>query len=312
MNRYGYPKSKLLQAKLLNGSMTDCHLPETHLFNEQLLIQMLHRHKTVYVKPDGGGKGRGIIRIDNLPAKQFRIYYGKKVFGCHGNPRLKQVIKNMIPKKTIIQQGVPSLTLDKRHYLLRTHLQRVNQQWQVAGILAAVAPLKEYVANGHRGARSIRVEELFHKYLRLPPAQQNHVLAILKRSSIQIAQALAKKYPRQTEYGIDFGMDQDKKLWVYEANITPGIKSFAKLYPHQYQQIIKNRRATIRIERQSSSKPLGLPPKGVNKAPSVSQIETQKRKLHPTPYLLAPVTFTATDSNPSHFYRVEYQKLSPR
>lgn len=40
------------------------------------------------------------------------------------------------------------------------------------------------------------------------------------------ANVISRVHPKWAEFGVDVGIDPKGRIWIYEVNITPGIKNF--------------------------------------------------------------------------------------
>lgn len=48
--------------------------------------------------------------------------------------------------------------------------------------------------------------------------------------------------PIYSEFGVDIGIDNKDKLWIYEVNVTPGIRSFKELDYLLYRHLLNLRK----------------------------------------------------------------------
>ncbi|MFD1394910.1 YheC/YheD family protein [Kroppenstedtia eburnea] len=57
-------RSKMKKTKpLMNDPIVSRHVPKTDWFRASTLRRMLRSYSTVYIKPDIGRKGNGVIRV---------------------------------------------------------------------------------------------------------------------------------------------------------------------------------------------------------------------------------------------------------
>ncbi|MFC4076864.1 YheC/YheD family protein [Salinithrix halophila] len=250
-----YPKSKWLQVGLLaKNKKTASLLPVTSLYTEKSLARFVKYYSIVYVKPDSGGQGRGIIRVDRLPKGGFRVQCDKKnMFACNASV-LQKVLKKLTQgKKHIIQQGIQSVTPDHRPFDIRVHVQLVRGGWVVGGMAGKLGKPGEAITNRHGGGLPIEVGKLLTRYVKMDTKKANRVKKSLGQAAIAAAIGMSKGYPHLLEYGVDIGVDKKGKLWIYEVNITPGVAIFWNLKDKSnYYRILANRKKPSPLSRRQS------------------------------------------------------------
>jgi hypothetical protein len=241
--RYG--RSKWTQANLLTRhTPTAAHVPATLPFSAANMKRLLSRYSTLYVKPDAGGQGIGVIRVDKRKERGYLVRTAGKRMVSKDRQALFRVLKMLTQRRRyVIQQGISSVTLKGNPFDIRVHIQRVQGKWVIGGMAGKVAPPKEIVTNRHRGGTPIEINVLLKRHLGYNKKQRSYMEQQLKKLSLETARAMAIGYPRIREYGIDFGLNSKGKLWIYEANITPGIAIFASL-PNkgQYYRVLRLRK----------------------------------------------------------------------
>ncbi len=63
------------------------------------------------------------------------------------------------------------------------------------------------------------------------------IIVEIEQVSLLIAQQLAKSYTKKRVFGIDLGIDQEGKVWIIEANLTPAVSIFKSLQDGSYETI---------------------------------------------------------------------------
>lgn len=219
-------KSKLSVAYLLtNTPNTLDHIPATQLLGKGSFNRMLNDFPIVYIKSDAGSKGKGIIRVDRLGSELFVIRNSKDTVECNTQQAAWKIVNGLTRgKKYIIQQGINSVSVNNSHFDLRVHMMRVNGKWSPLGMCGKLAAPGKIVTNWWRGGKILPVDVLFTDELGYSPETKDTVLKNIEEFSIQTAEAVGKMYPSNFEFGLDIGIDQDQKLWLFEANINPQIK----------------------------------------------------------------------------------------
>ncbi|WP_161793384.1 YheC/YheD family protein [Cohnella kolymensis] len=209
------------------------YVPDTDWFEYSSLHKMLKTYSCVYIKPDSGNKGTGIIRVKKLNSKECEISYKKTTSRSSPDKLYSRIKKILKPeKKYIIQQGVDLATYQNRPFDVRVVLQKPLGKWRATLMSAKLAPHKSsVVTNVAKGAE----DRNLYKLLKGTDQSLNSfaVLRDLMDASHQIAQILSSHFPLNI-LGLDMGIDKKGKVWFIEANTKPecsGMKRYdGKLY----------------------------------------------------------------------------------
>ncbi|WP_235549190.1 YheC/YheD family protein [Paenibacillus sp. Root444D2] len=220
MNRARTVSSKWVKTKvlLLNKELRK-FVPETRIYSQKNLLEMLNKHKMVYVKPLNGSSGHGVIRVEKNEtyrfqsgkrAKSFRTFLG--LFGALNKAKLA--------RSYLIQQGIHLLTHQKRIFDIRIMVQKSPKKtWETTGYIGRVAHPQKIVTNFHNSGKPLPLELLLATYLKNP--KKDYYIKSLRHLGYQIATHYQKVYPRFKEIGVDIGIDKKLKPWVIEVNTAP-------------------------------------------------------------------------------------------
>ncbi|MFJ7727609.1 YheC/YheD family protein [Neobacillus sp. NPDC097160] len=147
--------------KLKQNPLTSSNFPETEVFSDDTLQEILKRSSFVYVKPIGGKEGRGVIRISKNSDGTYSIN-GFTNTGLEIDENfisLENVMtflhSNYIQKSLqsyIIQQGVSSFTPDGQALGVRVHIQYVQDKWVLGGMLGKLGNRDDGIVNRNRGS----------------------------------------------------------------------------------------------------------------------------------------------------------------
>lgn len=238
-------KSKLAVAyQLMYSPDVSDHIPETELLRESSFRRMIIKHDKVYLKPDGGRKSRGVIRIEKLGNGSFRLRQGTDSEYLD-EQELWTRVKGMIgDTKYIIQRAIDSVTIEGRHFDLRCHAVRVNGKWRVGGICGRLGERESVVTTSHYGGTPTLIETLFKRHLKYSDKEQSQMYRKVESCILKTVNRVSYMYPNLIEFAVDIGIDRKKRIWIYEVNIEPLIRGNFKLLPDKrlYQRIQKLRR----------------------------------------------------------------------
>ncbi|WP_165921068.1 YheC/YheD family protein [Paenibacillus albiflavus] len=235
-----YIPSKWAKTKVLNKhSHIQKYIPTTSLFSKDELRKYLNRYRVVFIKPDTGSKGKGILQAEidskyhlkwNTQHKSFRTYNG--LFS-----KLKERMTN---RKYVIQKGIHLLTSDGRPFDFRVMIQRNKDGvWEESGIIGRLASKNKIVTNGAQGATLHPIHTLLEPYL--SESEIDGYVSLLYDLGKQTAKKLRKKFPDVWEIGMDVGIDNELRPWIIEVNTRPEYEPLSKLEDKTiYRKLVKN------------------------------------------------------------------------
>ncbi|MHA0857581.1 YheC/YheD family protein [Paenibacillus sp. CMAA1364] len=238
---------------LMQNDYISKHIPITHKYSHETLQRMLQEFSFVFLKPEIGTYGRGVLCIEkiadkpegnaqsniNIAPSGYKLRYAKETHTLYS-------IDDLIPwldvytgnRSYLIQQGIQLLQYKNRPFDLRVLTQKSpNQHWVTTGIIGRVAAPHKIITNYHSGGKCQTFETLMTPYKKT--MEQFTLQQSIKKLGIAVAQQLQKKYPNIKEIGLDIAIDKDGSYWILEVNTLPAIFPFKKFIPDKdvYQRI---------------------------------------------------------------------------
>lgn len=221
--------SKWNKTKIIVGApKLASHVPETRIMSRSSLLAMLNRYGMVYVKPDIGHQGVGVMKVEKL-RKGYLVHYGtvRQRFGTFDGA-YKWIEKNRKRRVYLVQRGIRMIRLGGRPVDFRVMIQRNEKRnWEVTGTLARMAHPGKPVTNGSQGGTIYSSRPLLNKV-----AGSSRGAAILRQFrelAYRSAYRLAGSYPKLNELGLDVALDTNKRSWILEINTGPDAKPFVLL-----------------------------------------------------------------------------------
>lgn len=226
------------------------YIPDTRLYSYENLEEMLKAYKVVYVKPDSGTYGLGVMRADMI--QNFATYPENQSFSLGNcfNPdprnvyslrfctnrnnyetldKLHKAIMSQITKrKFIIQRGIHLLNYQGRAFDLRILTQKnLQKKWETTGFIGRVAAAGKVITNYHSGGTIAEFQTLLSTH----PNRQEVIELERKLAWLgeKTGQQLEKSYPRLKEIGLDVGVDEQLHPSILEVNTLPSLYVFGKL-----------------------------------------------------------------------------------
>lgn len=226
--------SKWEKTKVLKqGEHLVPYIPDTRRYSLAQLKDMLGAYQMVYIKPDCGTYGIGVMcaeiekdEIDNNKAPQYNLKYGTHSEGHQSIEHLHRSIKDKIGSKSyLIQKGIDLLTYKHRKFDLRALVQKTpHNTWETTGFIGRVAAPHKIVTNHHSGGTALPIEELLGPHL--APPQFANLYKEMKSLGVQAASQLSRKYPKLKEIGLDLAIDEQFRIWILEVNTKPALFPF--------------------------------------------------------------------------------------
>ncbi|MCL6602758.1 MAG: YheC/YheD family protein [Paenibacillus sp.] len=214
----------------LKGSRaTSKHVPQTkRLRSSRTLSSMLKYHNSLYLKPENGKAGKGIMRLmyrsDAILPYRLQIQGGKRnlTYKAASLERLwTRIGKEKGTEMYIVQQAIELTTHRGRPFDLRVLLQKNGRgSWGVTGIGARLAGARSITTHVPRGGS---IEEPASM---LEGTFGNERAAAILRSVPTTALLIARQIERACErtlgeMSMDLGVDESGGLWFFEANSRP-------------------------------------------------------------------------------------------
>jgi len=226
---------------LLKNEHISPYIPTTCKYSSEALTTMLNEFTMVFLKPDCGTYGRGVMCIEQLTLNnldsddqfmdtytiyQLRYNTETKIFNS-----LEALFIGIHPytrhHNYLIQQGIPLLQYNSCPFDLRVLTQKSpNGQWVSTGIIGRVAAPHKVVTNHHSGGKVQTFETLMSAYM--TPMEVFDLQQSLKSLGVSVANQLQKKYHHIKELGLDIAMDNNKTPWILEVNTLPALYPFKK------------------------------------------------------------------------------------
>lgn len=197
------------------------YFPETiEVQNVNTAIAFINLRKSIILKPRNGRKGRGIIFI-SCKEDFYELTVDNKV-EVLSKTELGIEIEKLIPHIYIAQQYISSKNKTGNAYDLRLHVQKDgNGEWKICTIYPRIAPHDSIKSNISSGGATLYLTPFLEQEFSLESFNMKRYLEVF---SLSIAKEMDKIYGVSfDELGIDIGLDENNKAWLYEINWHPGV-----------------------------------------------------------------------------------------
>ncbi|WP_240703007.1 YheC/YheD family protein [Cohnella luojiensis] len=203
-------------------------VPKTVRFNRNQLINMLEKFAMVYVKPDNGSLGRGVMRIERKQG-QYSFQIGERLRTFASFDLLFAALRKETKSRSyLIQRGIHLLKYKDRRFDLRVMAQlNPSKAWETTGIIGRIAAPRKIITNYYNGGNAMSVTGLLGNLMSKQAV--NNKIKSLEKLGVRVGKATRSKFPGVCEVGVDVGMDRTLTPWILEVNTKPGYLIFRKL-----------------------------------------------------------------------------------
>ena len=211
---------KVLKAKEFSNYL----IPSTELITPQECITFLQDHSRAVVKPLTGNQGKKVFFIDKLIEKQdYKLIDGPKVTILHQSELESLLSKLVLEQKYLLQPFIDCKTKTGLTYDFRLHVQKNgNGLWEINLIYPRISGNGKLISNISSGGYRGELEPfLCHEF----GEDSDRMRTVLEDFALSFSAHFDTLYEHSfDELGIDVGIDQEKRLWIFEVNWRPGCK----------------------------------------------------------------------------------------
>jgi hypothetical protein len=218
------------------------YLPETHWLTRRRTLRMLRSYSSIFIKPDKGSGGSGIIRAKRKGERyEVRCNQERKYVRAQS---IYEAIKffRKSSQRYLVQRGLRLAKYKGAIFDVRIYMQKPELEWMISGKVARVAAPRKFVTNYQKGGHAASLREVFST---LFPNNRDKVesrLEQIDQLSYTIARTLDEQHSLR-ELGVDLAVDKTGRLWIIEANSKPGHMLFTQLRDKsELNTILKNKR----------------------------------------------------------------------
>jgi UDP-N-acetylmuramoyl-tripeptide--D-alanyl-D-alanine ligase len=199
-------------------------IPSEIIHSTRRFFNFLSMYRKIVFKPVNGHKGQGINFIESI-RDQFHILVGAESKFLSFDEVREFISSKLKEEPYLVQPYINCKTKSGRAYDIRMHVQKDGEgQWVVTAIYPRFAPEGSIISNINSGG--------YTNYL-IPFLKQEfgdeyyNIKRYLEVFSLQLADHMDKIQMECfseviDELGIDVGLDDMGKAWIYEVNWRPG------------------------------------------------------------------------------------------
>lgn len=200
---------------LTTKSQLRSHLPSTKTLTKENLRNMMGEYDSLYLKPVSSSIGKGIMRLDRMNGKRWRLKGGPKTYKDNKKRMIQTVYNKLRGRNYLISETIPLAKYKDKPFDIRVSIQKSGDgDWQITGMVGKVAAKGSHVTNVARGGKVKRCEELFSTCgLNVEETKKE-----IERVSLKFAVRLGGKLRHLADIGLDMGVDSKGHVYFIEMN----------------------------------------------------------------------------------------------
>jgi glutathione synthase/RimK-type ligase-like ATP-grasp enzyme len=189
---------------------------------------MMRTYSSLFIKPNHGSGGTGIIRAKKTP-NGYEVRCGLNYKLVDSKSLYKAIQSYQKPsQKYLIQRGLHLAQYEGSIFDVRIYMQKPNTEWIISGMVSRVAAPNQFVTNYHKGGHAEPLDKVLSTLLANDRSKVNDCLNKITKVSYIIAETINKRHSIR-ELGIDLAIEKNGRLWIIEANSKPGHMLFTQL-----------------------------------------------------------------------------------
>ena len=211
--------------RLKEAKEFESYLIPTEIVNS---VDAFHKYIAIYTKlvfkPIDGRKGKGIYFISKK-GNAFDVRKDSET-SSYSKIQLDELLKEQLSTGTfIVQPYIQSMMKSGQVYDFRLHVQKNGEgKWVVTTIYPRVAPTGSIIPNINNGGFTNYLDPFLEQEFK---EEAFNIRRMLEHFSLSLAHHLddiqmVKFGEIIDEIGIDVGLDEHQKIWMYEVNWRPG------------------------------------------------------------------------------------------
>ncbi len=206
------------------GEFSRYVIPSEPVYSLRTFLDRLDKYNKIVFKPINGHKGEGVIYIEPI-RENYCVHEGTNSTYMD-RKQLRSFVREKISiEKYMIQPFINCKSKSGNAFDIRAHVQKDGEgNWVITSIYPRIAPYGSIIANINSGG--------YTNYL-VPFLKQEYgkryfdIKRYLEVFSLQFSQHMEQiqnEYFNESidELGIDIGLDDMGRIWIFEVNWRPG------------------------------------------------------------------------------------------
>lgn len=206
------------------GEFSSYLIPSEIIKDTEAFFKFVTAFKKVVFKPIDGRKGKGILFITKKD-EGYELTKDSTHFN-YSKQELEGLIKSKLSSGAyILQPYIQSVTKSGQVFDFRLHVQKNGEgKWIITTIYPRVAPKGSIIPNINNGGFTNYLDPFLQQEFK---EEAFNIRRTLEHFSLSLANHIDELQMIQygemiDEIGVDIGLDENFKIWIYEVNWRPG------------------------------------------------------------------------------------------
>jgi len=223
MRRIGN-KDTIYKRLMKEGVYKELLIPTHNLSSLQDAVDCIENYGRVIMKPKGGNRGRGIFYIEKC-RNNYSVIANHENFEVELHKISDFLMENILSSKYIGQPYIQCRTRDGLPFDIRIHVRRdMNGDWKTVNIYPRVGTSDGIASNLSQGGYIGKLDKFLKR-------QFGEHAGTVDKELNKLANDFPTYFQLAYDYdidalGIDIGIDENRKLWMFEVNSFPGSTFF--------------------------------------------------------------------------------------
>ncbi|MDR4947835.1 YheC/YheD family endospore coat-associated protein [Neobacillus cucumis] len=196
-------------------------IPFHKLTDIQTFLNMIHQYKKVIIKPMSGHQGSGVVLIEKNGTNRYKMNDAEVITSFNEKQVLDWISQKIQDEDYLVQQFITSQTKSGHVFDFRLHVQKDGKgKWVITSIYPRIGRLGTITSNMGSGGYSTYLDIFLKQEF---GESWYDIQRYLEEFAIKFSNHFDSLYEDELdELGIDVGIDENQKLWIFEVNWRPG------------------------------------------------------------------------------------------
>lgn len=203
-------------------TFADYLIPTIEAKDFSSLSHAISQYGKILLKPKYGHQGKGIVTIEKQSIRWYRLFEGDRSSSFRKKKLMKWFAELTENDEYIVQPFISCRLKSGNVYDLRLHVQKNGEgEWVITSIYPRIGPIGSIISNIGSGGYTGYLDDILKKEF---PDCWREVKERLERFALDFAHHFESLYKDVLfdELGIDIGLDDQQKMWLFEVNWRPG------------------------------------------------------------------------------------------
>ncbi|PIC79175.1 alpha-L-glutamate ligase [Sporosarcina sp. P18a] len=203
----------------------DYLIPSIRIDQPEDVLDTMKKYKKVIMKPVSGSQGRGIWFIEQDGERFHTIIDTEQT--TQNREQLLSSIQDLLREQAyLVQPYISCRTKDGNPYDFRLHVQKDGEgKWMISIIYPRIGTMDRVTSNLARGGSMGTFRSFLEREF---GDERRNMRQTLEKFADRFTNEFESTYDIEfDELGIDIGVDENNKLWIFEVNWRPGNEELA-------------------------------------------------------------------------------------